>query len=212
MKRWSKDAFDAFAPNFLPTAIQPIIEWVANYSFFTGKPIVDQRDQQHSATMQYNAYTTELAKKLGWATGTSPEKIDNTINGYLGGAGKFISSALNPVLGDTRTMPNKGVSDIPGASRFLVNGNFTQSQSVNDFYDTYERMHQEYSDSGKKKPTADITKINAFHKKITDINKTNRSILDSDTMSADEKGAKIASNNNKIHQIALQANDKFPPQ
>lgn len=219
VKRWLSDALSTLTPNILPTAIEPMVGWWANYNFFSGKPIVNERDQQYTPDKQYNVYTTEIAKKLGALSGFSPEKIDYAIQGYLGGAGKFMSQLPNYVIGNHKTMPNRGVSDIPGINRFMESGDFTQSQAASDFYDTYTRMHNEYNDvkvpakqGQKARVPVNIADINKAYKNITALNKANRNILNDDSMGADEKAAKMAANNAKINEIAEKANKKYPPQ
>ncbi|WP_196602345.1 LPD38 domain-containing protein [Pectinatus frisingensis] len=219
VKRWLSDALSTLTPNILPTAIEPMVGWWANYNFFAGKPIVNERDSQYTPDKQYNVYTTEIAKKLGSLSGFSPEKIDYAIQGYLGGAGKFMSQLPNYVIGNHKTMPNRGVSDIPGVNRFMESGDFTQSQAASDFYDTYTRMHNEYNDvkapakqGQKAKVPVNIADINKAYKDITALNKANRNILNDDSMGADEKASKMAANNAKINEIAEKANKKYPPQ
>lgn len=212
MKRWSADAINVLTPGIIPTMAEPMLGWTTNYNFFSGKGIVNERDMQHTPSHQYNDYTSELAKQLGLFTGFSPEKIDYAIQGYFGGAGKLLADTSNYIIGDHAVMPNKGVSDIPGANRFAKSGAFVQSQAVSDFYDTYTRMQQEYADSGKKQQPAAIHSINVFHQQITELNKRNRTVLDNQNLSGDEKAAIIEQNNTTINNIAHKANKMFPPQ
>jgi hypothetical protein len=212
MKRWRDDAINVLTPGIIPSIAEPLLGWTANYNWFTGKGIVNERDLQHTAPNQYNAYTSEIAKKIGALTGFSPEKIDYAIQGYTGGAGKLLSETSNYLMGDHTTMPNKGVSDIPGVNRFAKNSSFVQSQAVSDFYDTYTRMQQEYADTGKKQQTTAIHSINVFHQQISELNKRNRTILDNPNLDGDQKAALMEQNNTTINNIAKKANKMFPPQ
>jgi hypothetical protein len=81
----------AFNP--VPQAILPILETVANYDTFTGRPIVPTYMQDRNAIAQARFGTNELARRAGEATGISPLKLDHLMNGYLGSLGTYTLDA-----------------------------------------------------------------------------------------------------------------------
>jgi hypothetical protein len=116
-----RDAFiDAFTgPNLTPQAIKPTFEVMANYSFFTGAPIVGRGLETKEQYLQFTNSTSELAKIIGKVvdvvdvTGLvtrSPMKWDYLIKGYTGIAGgtvlavsdEFIAQATGAERPDRR--------------------------------------------------------------------------------------------------------------
>lgn len=60
-----------------------------------GRPIVGPDIAGYEPWRQYNAYTSELAKNLGYVTGLSPAKIDHAIQGFGASWGRIITDASN---------------------------------------------------------------------------------------------------------------------
>jgi hypothetical protein len=86
----------AFNP--IPQALLPLVENTANYSFFTGKPIVGMGLEGLEAKYQAGASTSILAQEIGKATNSSPAKIDNLIKGYTGTLGTYAAMMLDSVM------------------------------------------------------------------------------------------------------------------
>jgi len=86
----------AFNP--IPQALLPLVENTANYSFFTGKPIVGMGLEGLEAKYQAGASTSILAQQIGEATNSSPVKIDNLIKGYTGTLGTYAAMMLDSVM------------------------------------------------------------------------------------------------------------------
>ena len=67
-KMWDDGFFDAVSdqiiPSVMPSAIAPVYESAANYSFFTGNPIIPSFMEDMFPQTQYKANTTEIAKSL----------------------------------------------------------------------------------------------------------------------------------------------------
>lgn len=211
-KKWATYAKDQFLPNFFPAIATPIVQWLANYNFYTEKPVVNRREQDLPDEKQYNAYTTEIAKKMGMATGLSPEKIDMAINGYFGSAGKFIAGVGDYIIPGHTMMPAKGLTEQPGISSFFRQP-MANPQSVQDFYDNLDKIEKDYNATGKKgNPPANVRNMRQYSKQIAELNKDNRNITTNNNISPEEKRSKIDANNAKILSIAKKANDKYPPQ
>lgn len=71
-------------------AIGTFAEIKANKDFETGRPIIPDGDLGLEPAMQYTAYTSDLARKLGEAVNVSPAVIDHAISGFGGSWGNII--------------------------------------------------------------------------------------------------------------------------
>ena len=109
----------AFNP--IPQALLPIVENTANYSFFTGKPIVGMGLEGLEPKFQAGASTSILAQEIGKATNSSPAKIDNLIKGYTGTLGTYAAMMLDSVMrgeGDP-TKASMKLEQMPVFKRFF---------------------------------------------------------------------------------------------
>ena len=84
-------------PGDIPTIAKPIIESMANYSFFTKAPIESQRELGTIPAERYRPNTTELAKLMG-QVGVSPLQVEHLVRGYTGSLGILAMSTVNPIL------------------------------------------------------------------------------------------------------------------
>ena len=110
--------FDSLTPNYIPTAVLPILEWATNYNFFRGKAIVPEyMDKYRKPEQQYNIFTSEMAKYVGQTFGLSPMKIDNTFRDVTGSLGSFFLMATDKLLKD-KQLPDKDWKDL---TRFTYN-------------------------------------------------------------------------------------------
>ncbi len=110
--------FDSLTPNYIPTAVLPILEWATNYNFFRGKAIVPEyMDKYRKPEQQYNIFTSEMAKYVGQTLGLSPMKIDNTFRDVTGSLGSFFLMATDKLL-KNKQLPDKDWKDL---TRFTYN-------------------------------------------------------------------------------------------
>jgi hypothetical protein len=202
-----KTAFDGFgkgliADNAIPvmvTGIQPILEGMANYSFFREGPVIPQRDQGLEFKDQYDPIrTSESAKaiaglvdsQLGSLGGNfrSPYVIDNTIQGLFAGGGKYATDAIDAILGKTglverTTAPEKRLEQKPVSRSFLVDplqgGKYTDK-----LYDELDKLQREKRSASindrEFKNEARYKALNDAAKKMSDIGKKIREIERSD--------------------------------
>lgn len=135
---------EAGSPGWLPTAILPVIENQTNFSFFRGRAIVPPSRQDMPPELQYTRWTSPLARWLGDIIDYPPAKIDNLIQGYTGGLGRYAVDSLTPILRGTGIspdipLPDPALSDLPVAKAFVVRSPYGSSgETVNDFYRTLE--------------------------------------------------------------------------
>ena len=104
------------SPPTTPPAIGTMVELAANYDFFSEREIVPDYMRALEPELQYNNYTTELAKWLGGTLGWSPMKIDHFLSSIGASAYRDISTMVN------QTNPNRpslDSTDMPILRRFV---------------------------------------------------------------------------------------------
>jgi hypothetical protein len=129
----------------IPQAGKPILESMANYSFFTGRPIEGMSDQGLPVANR-GARASEFAKTMS-AYGLdkismSPAKIDNLIQGYAAELGVFTTSMADQVIYavEGKTPPSKNLENMPFMKSFMTDPNV--SKAVSDFYDIESKAKQ----------------------------------------------------------------------
>lgn len=136
----ARNAFSTLQFNPIPQAFVPVVENVANYSFFTGEPIVGRGMEDVAPQFQATQGTSQLAKDLGAATGTSPMKIENLIRGYTGTMGTYAMQLLDAIYrsqGDSVKASTK-LEQMPVIKRFFA----SDSGTVAAYYDMKGEIDQ----------------------------------------------------------------------
>ena len=142
-----RSAIEVGTPGLIPTAALPVIETLTNYSFFRGRAIVPASRKDLPPELQYTRYTTEFSKKVGELLGFSPAHIDNILNGYFAGLGRYAIGAVDAVLKGTGVVtvpePSAALSDFPVVGAFVVRDPIgSASQSLTRFYNTLEKFNK----------------------------------------------------------------------
>lgn len=154
VEHYTADVLQSFAPGFVPTVAQPIIEQFANKSLFTGGAIIPASTESLLPEVQYQPYTTELAKALGKMIGTLPplnkpgsiasaSMIENYIRSWSGGLGMYTVQIADAglrkagVLPDP-VLPTATLADMPFIKAFVVRYPSAGAQPIQDFYDNYD--------------------------------------------------------------------------
>ncbi len=144
MKNFATNLLGSSLPGWIPTGLEPIIENITNHSFFRGVPIVSGAKKALPEEFQYTQYTSEVAKGLGSVLKLSPVKIDNLIQGWTGGLGRYATQAIDKILQGTGIVPTKiepslTWADIPAVRAFVVRNPIGgSSASVDKFYDVLD--------------------------------------------------------------------------
>ena len=125
----------------MPALAKPIIENVANYSFFTERSLESRAEQQMLPEYRFRDNTSEVAKQIGMLTGTSPLKIENLVRGYTGTMGLALAQSLNfampsPPKG-TPEQATKRLSDTP-----VIGALFQPNDAAGIVSATYDRMQE----------------------------------------------------------------------
>src|SRR5204863_8151537 len=99
-------------------------------------------------------YTTELTKSIGQIVGTfsgmhdssfaSPIVIDNYIRGWTGTLGTYAVQIADAALRKAGVLPDpiqpaRTLADIPAIRAFVVRYPSASAQSIQDFYDRYDK-------------------------------------------------------------------------
>jgi hypothetical protein len=137
-----RNATSTLAFNPIPQAVLPMIENVANYSFFTGQPIVGKGMEDVASRFQSTTGTSLLAKEVGEATGYSPIKIDNLIRGYTGTLGTYAVLAIDSIMrneGDPTKAAMKA-EQMPVIKRFYASEKGTGTISA--YYDLKQQVEE----------------------------------------------------------------------
>lgn len=154
-------------------AAMPLVENIANYSFFKGRPFVDPDMRKNvAAPEQYTPYTSESAKQLSRFVNDTPLlkgfnlapwQIDNYVEGWTGGLGqaavKYADQALRAtgkVTGvgadgqlKVNEAPEETMADSPWFGSFTVRYPTAQAQSINDFSDRFQKLEQAHGSIDK---------------------------------------------------------------
>ncbi len=134
----------AGSPGWMPQFLLPIVENLTNYNFFRGQKIVPASREADLPELQYTRYTTQTSRKLGQMLQLSPAKIDNLINAWTGGLGRYAVGILDEVLKKTGVVPDipepsPTLADTPVVRAFVARSPVGSSgKTVNDFYDLLE--------------------------------------------------------------------------
>ena len=228
MKEWARQYSEAMTPSLYPAVVRPLIEWMTNYSFWTGRNLVPASLQKAPSEMQFTSYTSELAKSLGdtWLAKNiklSPIAIDNWISGWFGSAGRFVANMLNNpisyVRGNSRpSEPSKYWYEMPVIGSF-IRQNGQNSEYINRMYEIQKDMNDDYerSDAGKqrrgKKSSSnkpkELKQVDTAVKSVSKLNKEIKAIRNDPKKDPDQKRREIDQRRTKINDLAKKVVLKF---
>jgi N12 class adenine-specific DNA methylase len=228
MKEWARQYAEAMTPSLYPAVVRPLIEWMTNYSFWTGRNLVPASLQKAPSEMQFTSYTSELAKAIGdtWIAKSiklSPIAIDNWISGWFGSAGRFIANMLNGpisyVRGNSRPPePAKYWYEMPVIGSF-IRQNGQNSEYVNRMYEIQKDMNDDYerSDAGKqrkgKKSSSnkpkELEQVDTAVSSVSKLNKEIKAIRNDPKKDPDRKRQEIDQRRTKINDLAKKVVLKF---
>ena len=228
MKEWARQYAEAMTPSLYPAVVRPLIEWMTNYSFWTGRNLVPASLQKAPSEMQFTSYTSELAKSLGdtWIAKSiklSPIAIDNWISGWFGSAGRFVANMLNNpisyVRGNSRPPePAKYWYEFPVIGSF-VRQNGQNSEYINRMYEIQKDMNDDYerSDAGKqrkgKKSSSnkpkELKQVDTAVSSVSKLNKEIKAIRNDPKKDPDRKRQEIDQRRTKINDLAKKVVLKF---
>ena len=211
MANWRTQARDALMPGVIPTLFLPLAEWITNYSFFRGKPIVSKSQERLPDELQYGPYTSEMSKALGDnpVMKLSPVKIDNLWRGYTGTMGMFLWQAPDLLIAEKRNLPEKKLSEMAFVRDFVVN-DMNLTRTMNDFYQLKEASAKWQAGYGKKgKPTVAVSGVNTAANTISKLQKEIRDITTNPKYTPAQKRMLVDKNRAKQQKVAQLCLKKY---
>lgn len=211
MANWRSQVLDTLVPGVIPTLVLPLIEWITNYSFFRGKPVVSKSQERLPDELQYGPYTSEMSKALGDnpVMKLSPVKIDNLWRGYTGTMGMFLWQAPDLLIAEKRNLPEKKLSEMAFARDFVVN-DMNLTRTMNDFYQLKEASAKWQAGYGKKgKPTAAVSGVNTAANTISKLQKEIRDITTNPKYTPAQKRMLVDKNRAKQQKVAQLCLKKY---
>ena len=154
-----RDTFAVDAPQFM----RPIIEQVANKTFFTDRPIVSARLQGLVPEAQYTNRTSGTARAIGDVTGLSPVRVDAFVQGYGGTIGMYLMQAVGAGIDSFSEKPPAPAwrpDRIPEIGGFVRNHPYFSTKYVTRFYELRKeasalyRTYREYRRQGRREAAA----------------------------------------------------------
>ena len=211
MANWRSQVLDTLVPGVIPTLVLPLAEWITNYSFFRGKPVVSKSQERLPDELQYGPYTSEMSKALGDnpIVKLSPVKIDNLWRGYTGTMGMFLWQAPDLLIAEKRNLPEKKLSEMAFARDFVVN-DMNLTRTMNDFYQLKEEAAKWQAGYGKKgKPTVAVSGVNTAANTISKLQKEIRDITTNPKYTPAKKRMLVDKNRAKQQKVAQLCLKKY---
>jgi muramidase (phage lysozyme) len=157
---------------FAGATILPIIEHIANHSFFRDQPLVSEDTKRSKLPPEQGSpWSSGAARELSKFTGFSPPVIDNYISGWGGTLGTTAVRTADFLLGTgprANNPPAWKVSDLPLISSWTARYPNANAQPISDFRERYEsaqQVHGSLEQSLKDNDLArftDLVKANPF--------------------------------------------------
>lgn len=122
----------------IPQAVTIVAEPVANKSFFTGRPIVTDRDKDLEPALQANPSTSKSARAVGEALNYSPAMIDNHVRNVFGTLGVHATTAADVLLEKTGMSPEgreRTWRSWPVIKAFVHDPDNPNSKQMSQFYE-----------------------------------------------------------------------------
>ena len=206
--------------NPIPQAFVPIVENTANYSFFTGDPIVGRGMEDLAPKYQVGAGTSLLAQKVGDQLNVSPLKVDNIIRGYTGTMGTYAVQALDAIFrgeGDP-VKASLRMEQLPVIKRFFsgdsgtVSAYYDMKNDVTEVVRTVnmlertgrvEELREYLKENGKLYAMKDY--VSTLDKDMKQLREARTLIMASKDYSGDEKQARL----NEIHQMEVHLTERI---
>jgi hypothetical protein len=207
MNSMRRGLLNTFAFNPIPQTFKPVIEYAANYNFFTGRPIVGQGLEGREVQYQVGPTTTHSMEWLGKQLGLSPIKLEKVYSGYTGTMGMYALTLFDSILNTQAESPNasKRFEQLPVFKRFAADpearGNITQFYELKRSVDAAVETQNYLLRAGSPKEFEEFMERNAgllaSKPYVASIEKTMkgmremRKMVDGAQMTADEKSEKL---------------------
>jgi hypothetical protein len=156
----------------LPTAFMPAVEVATNYDTFRDRAIVNPADVNLDTALQYNRWTSELAKFVGPKLGIPPSKLDHLIYGYGAGLGAGAVQGLDKAgeaLGlFASKKPAGGPSRLPLVGTFYRETPGADARSLEQFYRLRDRVEGTVGSIHRYEKAGELEKADARKQQALD--------------------------------------------
>jgi hypothetical protein len=224
--------FDTLSFNPIPQVFLPGIEAIANFDFYSQRPIENQYLASLLPEERYTEYTTGVAKAIGRATeetavAVSPVMVDHLIRGYFGTIGAYSADILGRLIEEGSDAP------APERMRFsepyllpVIGPLFKSAEGkkmVEDLYmiDEAAKMAastlKAYSENGRELSEAKEDELYQLAEigeevrpvidQIRELNRQKRAIQTDTEMSSGEKRDELNEIQKEIVSLAAEVND-----
>jgi hypothetical protein len=137
-----------WTPNLTPQMVKPFVENLANYSFFLGRPLESQAQQQLDPSKRFGTGTSEAVKAGAEALSEagielSPIKIENAIRGVFGMSAGIALSVADALVNPSRTdrpLHQQIIPQLTGASALMKDP--VGNRFLDDIYDLDKKVEQ----------------------------------------------------------------------
>jgi len=224
--------FDTLSFNPIPQVFLPGIEAIANFDFYSQRPIVNQYLASLLPEEQFTEYSTGVAKAAGRAMEktafpVSPVMVDHLIRGYFGTIGAYSADILGRLIEEGSDAP------VPERMRFsepyllpVIGPLFKSAEGkkmVEDLYmiDEAAKMAastlKAYSENGRELSEAKEDElyqlaeigeeVRPVIEQIRELNRQKRAIQSDTEMSSSEKRDELNEIQKEIVSLAAEVND-----
>lgn len=198
-------------PGFLPTASTPIIEVLANRSFYFDMPIVPPAKENDMPRMQYDDYTSTASKFLGKEFNISPKKFEHILYSYTGYLGRTVNKTIDILADKNHSIQEKwqstSLSEMAPTSRFLYTP-YKSAASITKFYEDLKMqkaLYKEYKENGirpKEFNEGYYKKLIEAEKQMRKLSKKKQDILKNKSTPLTNRQSSFNSLNNQKLSIA----------
>lgn len=211
-----------FGLDFTPQVVKPLVEQMANKSFFTGSSIETPSMENLQPFLRSGSNTSETMKAIGMATADLPEALqfnpvraESLLRGYFNTWALYGLQLSDWALFDER-IPSKRFDELPVIRRFYTEEPAKHNRYEQGFYDLLEearRLHgtvrqldkmgvKELADTkDQEKLASEYKALEASHKNIMAINKEMNMVRMSKITKEEKR--------KKLDELTKEKNDMF---
>lgn len=220
-------AFDGFVKDTIRdqsipvmlTGLTPIVEGMANYSFFRDSPLIPQREKYLERKDQHDIFTSEAAKVLAGGVEkvfgdktnfSSPRVMDNTIKGLTAGLGTYATDAIDAMIGKNK--PAKNPSQFPVIKAFAVNEN-SSGKSMDFLYEEADRLTRSKNSNPETfEQYAELKYLESVKNEVSELSKEIRAIQNDIYIKPVEKRDRLNKLMRERNDLVIKAVNENLPQ
>jgi len=227
---WSikHNLLETLALNPTPQFLKPTLEGYMNRDMWRDRPIEGASDLNRRPQDRYSSYTSDVMKKLGEWTGTSPKKLEHIFKGHTGTMGAYMLSSVDYFSRwgmDTPDRPEMRMNEYPVIKSFWKGDGPARSvQGMTDLYDRMGEVGEIYSSikflaqQGKLEEARKLaeenrgslryrTMLNKASRSLSDMRKQQQAIYNSRVMSPSTKRDRLDDIQIRMNKLAKRVSE-----